>query len=106
MTKPDLIRRFPLPRSLRICPFGVRPLLGLLLLLSLALPALADDTAAVRQLLCKAILSEGDEQTKVVAALADTNSDLVRKVLTAWPNDGVYLIDPGNGQKIPVMLED
>ncbi len=66
----------------------------------------ADEAAATRQLLCKAITSEGDDQIKSVQALADTNSDLVRKVLTAWPQDGIFLIDPGNGTKIPVMLED
>jgi len=91
----------------RSCFFRYRSLLGLLLLVAgFAFPALADDNAAVRQLLCKAIVAQGDEQMKLVAALADTNSDLVRKVLTAWPNDGVFLIDPGNGTKIPVMLED
>ncbi len=78
----------------------------LLCLWMLALPARADDTAADRQLLCKAILSEGDAQSKLVYALADTNSDLVRKVLIAWPNDGIYLIDDGKGNNIPVMLED
>jgi urea transport system permease protein len=75
--------------------------------IALAMPArAADDSSATRQLLCKAITSEGDDQIKSVQALADTNSDLVRKVLTAWPNDGIYLIDPGSGTKIPVMLED
>ena len=79
----------------------------LLLPFILALPAFADDAAATRQLLCKAIVSEGAEQIKLVAALADTNSDVVRKVLIAWPNDGVFLIDSGSsGQKVPVMLED
>ena len=80
-----------------------RLLLALFLLPALAL---ADDTAAFRQLLCKAIVAEGPDQAKLVAALADTNSDLVRKVLTAWPNDGIFLIDDGKGTKIPVMLED
>ena len=76
--------------------------------IALAIPfrASADDTAATRQLLCKAITSQGADQLKLVASLADTNSDLVRKVLVAWPQDGVFLIDPGNGAKIPVMLED
>jgi urea transport system permease protein len=83
----------------------LRACLCLLLPLLLAFPAFADDTAT-RQLLCKAISSEGADQAKLVATLADTNSDLVRKVLNAWPNDGVFLIDSGNGQKVPVMLED
>jgi urea transport system permease protein len=74
---------------------------------AIPLPArAADESAATRQLLCKAITSEGDAQLQIVTSLADTNSDLVRKVLTAWPNDGIFLIDPGNGAKIPVMLED
>ena len=85
----------------RIAPISV-----FLLLLLLALPVRAEDSPATRQLLCKAILSEGPEQTRLVYSLADTNSDLVRRVLVAWPNDGVFLIDNGNGQKIPVMLED
>jgi len=75
-------------------------------LLAVAVSARADDSAATRQLLCKAIQSEGDEQLKIIASLADSNSDLVRKVLVAWPNDGVFLIDAGDGTKIPVMLED
>jgi len=75
-------------------------------LLALALPARAADDTATRQLLCKAISSAGDDQIKLVISLADTNSDLVRKVLVAWPQDGVYLIDSGNGTKVPVMLED
>jgi urea transport system permease protein len=77
-----------------------------ILFLLLFSAARADDTPADRELLGKAIVSEGDEQLKLVAQLADTNSDLVRKVLIAWPNDGVYLIDGGNGTKLPVMLED
>jgi urea transport system permease protein len=93
-------------RSSRSLPAGLRFVLFLLLPVILARPALAEDTAADRQLLCKAITSEGPDQIKTVAALADTNSDLVRKVLNAWPNDGIFLIDSGNGQKVPVMLED
>jgi urea transport system permease protein len=77
-----------------------------LVLFSLTLASRADDTSADRQLLCKAIVADGDDQLKLVASLADTNSDLVRKVLIAWPNDEVFLIDSGNGTKIPVMLED
>ncbi|MGA3170010.1 MAG: urea ABC transporter permease subunit UrtB [Chthoniobacteraceae bacterium] len=85
-----------------------RPLLALLLLSASILPAMAGagDTPAIRQLLSKALLAEGGEQIQLVNALADTNSDLVRKVLTAWPLDEVFIIDPGNGSKIPCMLED
>jgi urea transport system permease protein len=78
-----------------------------LALFSLALPALADNDAASRQLLCKAITSDQeDDQIKLVGQMADTNSDVVRKILVAWPQDGVYLIDDGSGNKIPVTLED
>lgn len=74
-------------------------------ILFLARSSFADE-AAVRALLCKAIQSQGSEQTALVAQLADTNSDLVRKILVAWPNDGIFLIDDGKGAKIPVTLED
>lgn len=102
--EPDMSRTRPkgpfLPRA---CA-----LLVLLLGALLARPSFAadKDPAAIRQLLSQAILSQGPEQLKLVAALADTNSDLVRKVLIAWPNDGVFLIDDGAGHQIPVMLED
>ncbi len=80
--------------------------LAVVVLALVALPAFGDENSATRQLLAKALLSEGDEQIKLVNSLADSNSDLVRKVLTAWPLDQVFIIDPGNGTKVPVMLED
>jgi len=82
------------------------PLLALLLAALSLLPAFAADTPATRQILVKALQAEGDEQITLVKSLADSNSDLVRKVLVAWPRDEVFIIDPGDGSKIPVMLED
>jgi urea transport system permease protein len=107
MTTPNPLRASPSAtarRSFRLLSYFILHTSYFLLL-----PLLAhaqQDSPAIRQLLCKAILSDGTEQLTLVASLADTNSDLVRKVLVAWPNDGVYLIDDGTGTKIPVMLED
>jgi urea transport system permease protein len=104
-SSPSSVFRFA--RRLRSTAFGLRVLPVLLPLLFLALISRgADSDAFVRKLLCQAILSQGADQQKYVAALADTNSDIARKILVAWPNDGVFLIDDGKGQKVPVTLED
>ena len=87
------------------------PSLGIRLLISLILvfsnrAAVAADSPATRQLLCKAIMAQGDDQLKLVTQLADTNSDLVRRVLIAWPRDEVFLIDQPDGSKVAVLMED
>jgi urea transport system permease protein len=97
-------------RRCRVTAGAIKPLLLLLLLLLLVLsifPALgADELPATRQTLSKALQADGDEQIALVKSLAESNSDLVRKVFVAWPQDQVFIIDPGDGTKIPVMLED
>ncbi|HEX4085225.1 MAG TPA: urea ABC transporter permease subunit UrtB [Chthoniobacteraceae bacterium] len=88
---------------------GIFSLIFLPLLLLAGLPAFADqqpESPATRQALAKAITAEGDQQIKDVTALADTHSDLVRKVLNAWPLDELYIIDAPDGSKIPCMLDD
>jgi urea transport system permease protein len=101
----------PGARATRVCRLfqllaSFLPVFSVLFFVLSASSRAADDDAAARVLLCKAIVSEEDDQIKLVAQLADHNSDLVRRVLAAWPNDGVYLIDDGKGNKVPVMLED
>jgi urea transport system permease protein len=61
---------------------------------------------AVRQLLVKTLLSEGEEQQTNLNQLADTGSKLARDVLSAWTRDGVYLYEAADHTKIPVLLED
>ena len=73
--------------------------------LSLA-TARAQDDAAIRQKLCRAILSGATEQPQLISGLSDTGSKLVRDVLTAWTRDSVYLYDAGNGVQVPILLED
>jgi len=51
-------------------------------------------------------MAQGDDQLKLVTQLADTNSDLVRRVLIAWPRDEVFLIDQPDGSKVAVLMED
>lgn len=81
-------------------------LLTINLLFSIAARA-AEDTPQTRQLLAHAIVSEGDEQIKSIAALAESNSDLVRKVLMQWPQDTVFVYEnPADATKIPVLLDD
>ena len=68
-------------------------------------PAHAAEDPAVREQLSRSLLSEGAEQQRQVAALADTGSKLVRDVLVAWTRDNVFLVTTG-AVKIPVLLED
>ena len=66
----------------------------------------AEDDAAVRQKLARAILSEGGEQQKLLGELADTGKKLLREPLIAWTRDGVFLYETTNAAKVPVILED
>jgi len=80
---------------------------ALLLLFAATLSVTAQqESPATRQMLSKAITAEGDDQISAVTALANTHSDLVRRVLTAWPLDEVFIIDAADGSKVPCMLED
>lgn len=68
----------------------------------------ADNTeeAAVRARLAEVITAKPADQPKLLGALADSGSKLVREVLTAWTRDGVYLVDGPDGAKVPVTLEE
>lgn len=60
----------------------------------------------VRQKLARAILSEGEEQQKLLSDLADSGSKTTAEVLNAWSHDGVYLYVAPDGSKVPVLLEE
>ena len=64
------------------------------------------ETAALRQRLAQAILSEGQEQQKLLAELGDSGSKFVTDALNAWLHDGVCLYIAPNGSKVPVLMED
>ncbi|HTL72259.1 MAG TPA: urea ABC transporter permease subunit UrtB [bacterium] len=66
----------------------------------------AQDDAAIREKLCRAIQSEGAEQQQLLVEISETGSKLVHDVLIAWTRDGVFIYDSGNGTKIPILLED
>ena len=81
----------------------------------LAIPAAraatpADDEAAARQKLVQAILSSGDDQQKILSELAvtpESKSKMVSDTLLAWTRGTIYLYQtPGNGPKVPVIVED
>jgi urea transport system permease protein len=65
----------------------------------------ASDSPATRQLLARAIVGSGNEQLKSIVDLAESNSDLVRTVLLAWPRDEVFIFTAADGTKIPVLPE-
>lgn len=62
--------------------------------------------AAIRRKLSQAILTEGEEQQKLLTELADSGSGLVSETLSAWVRDGVYLYSPAENSRIPVVLEE
>ncbi len=66
----------------------------------------APDAASVRQKLAQAILSEGQEQQRLLAELGDSGSKIAAEVINAWSRDGVYLYNATDGSKVPVMLEE
>ena len=79
----------------------------ILLLAALSITrARAQNDAAIREKLCRAIQSEGAEQTRLLAEISETGSKLVQTVLLAWTRDGVYLYDAPGGTKLPILLED
>jgi len=86
-------------RALR---FILAPLCAALSILS----ACAQDDAAIREKLCRAIQSEGTEQQQLLMEISETGSKLVHDVLIAWTRDGVFIYDSGNGSKLPILLED
>jgi urea transport system permease protein len=64
------------------------------------------DDLAVRARLTQAVLSEGAEQQKLLADLADSGSKVAGDVLLAWSHDSVFLYVAPDGSKVPVTLED
>jgi urea transport system permease protein len=64
------------------------------------------DASGVRQKLAQAILSEGQEQQRLLGELADSASKIVADVLNAWSRDGIYLYNAPDSSKVPVLLEE
>ena len=91
------------------CAFAYVFVFAAIFFASIVVSSAADEKPETRQMLARAIVSEGDEQTKIIAQLADTGSELVQKVLTAWPREDVKIYqnpnDP-NAAKIPVLLDE
>ena len=66
----------------------------------------SSQTPSIRQLLAKAVLSEGQSQQKLLTEIADSGAKIATDILGAWSRDGLYIYEPTNGLKIPVTLED
>ena len=64
------------------------------------------DVVAIRHKLGQAILSEGEEQQRLLNELADSGSKNVADIINAWSRDGVYLYNAADGSKVPVILEE
>ena len=62
--------------------------------------------AVIRQKLVQTILSEGQDQQKLLNELAESGAKIVHDVLTAWTRDGVFLYDSPDGSKVPILLDD
>jgi urea transport system permease protein len=78
---------------------------ALLAILSVA-NAWAQDNAAIRQKLCRTILSQGMEQQQLIGEISESGSKLVHDILIAWTRDSVYIYDTDKGSKLPILLED
>jgi len=66
----------------------------------------AGEAGAIRRKLAQAILSDGQEQERLLSELGDSGAKLVMDVLGAWTHDGVYIYAGPDGSKLPVMLEE
>lgn len=86
----------------RVLKFILTPLLAVFSLVSVH----AQDDAAIREKLCRALLSTGPEQKQLLGEISETGSKLAYNVLSAWTRDSVYLYDGPNGSKLPILLED
>lgn len=64
------------------------------------------DASGLRHKLAQAVLSEGQDQQKLLSELANSGSKLAAEVLNAWSRDGVYLYAAPDGAKVPVLLEE
>jgi urea transport system permease protein len=70
------------------------------------LKAEPSDAVAVRHKLAQAILSEGQEQQRLLGELADSGSKIAADAINAWVRDGVYVYEAPDGVKVPVTLEE
>ena len=86
-------------RALR---FLLVPMLAAICLVS----AQAQDDAAIREKLCRAIQTGGVQQQQLLMEISLTGSKVVHDVLIAWTRDGVFIYDAGSGSKFPILLED
>lgn len=86
----------------RVLKFILTPLLAVFSLVSVH----AQDDAAIREKLCRALVSTGPEQKQLLGEISETGSKLAYNVLSAWTRDSVYLYDGPNGSKLPILLED
>jgi urea transport system permease protein len=81
--------------------------LGLILpLVCLSAPNRVPNDSTQRQKLALTILSEAQDQQRLLSELADGGAPIVRDVLLAWTRDGVYLYEGPDGKKTPVTLEE
>src|SRR5260221_13693095 len=64
------------------------------------------ETAAVRQKLAQAILSEGQEHHTLLSELADSGSTAASEVLPAWAREGVELYSWREAPKVPILFEE
>lgn len=99
--------------NFRGTPFVLRLLGALLLVLSQGFAGAADaetresasgDETAVRALLARSILAEGEEQDRLLTELADTGSPLIAEVLAAWRQGGVWIAEE-DGARIPFVRD-
>lgn len=99
----------PVLRPIDIMKFSLALLLGIVLsglTPTLAAEASSRDAGDVRQKLAQAILSEGQDQQKLMSELADSGSRTVTEILVAWSRDGIFLFNGPENTKIPVILEE
>lgn len=61
---------------------------------------------AARQLMAKAILSEGPEQATLIHELAETGSEFVRETLVQWRQGDVYLDKGADGALLPFVRDN
>ena len=66
----------------------------------------AESPELLRQKLAQAILTEGQEQQKLLSDVAESGSKAAADVLNAWSHDGIYLYVAPDGSKVPVLLEE
>ncbi len=60
----------------------------------------------IRAKLVQAILAEEPARETLLLELADTGSQLVREVFSAWPRDRVILYEDSENRSVPALLEE